>query len=126
MQILFPILAFGASNLYIVTFVRENFMTATFAKSAEGMDVKYVAHLARLYLTEAEIEKFQGQLGHILDYVRDLSALNVDGVEPTAHAMPVQNVFREDVVKSSLDRDQVLANAPMARHEQFVVPKIVE
>jgi len=101
-------------------------MTGKYSASAEKIDVRYVAHLARLYLTDEEAELFQGQLEHVLQYVKELSELDVDGVEPTAHAIPVQNVFREDVVKSSVDREQVLENAPHERAGQFIVPKIIE
>ncbi|MFH0879764.1 MAG: Asp-tRNA(Asn)/Glu-tRNA(Gln) amidotransferase subunit GatC, partial [Lentisphaerota bacterium] len=81
---------------------------------------------ARLHLTDEEITLFQGQLDQILSHVKDLSALDVEGVEPTAHARPVLNVFRKDEVRPSLDHDSVMKNAPASRHEQFVVPKIVE
>ena len=95
-------------------------------EQTQGIDVAYVAHLARLYLSDGEIAEFQGQMEQILKYVDELKALDVLGIEPTAHAVPVHNVFREDVVKPSLDRDQVLNNAPDHRNDQFVVPKIIE
>ena len=94
--------------------------------AAESMDVRYVAHLARLRLTEDEQACFQAQLGQVLDHVRQLNRLDVDGVEPTAHAFPVQNVFRPDVVQPGLDHDQVMANAPAERQGQFIGPRIIE
>lgn len=96
------------------------------AGQAATIDVAYVARLARLYLTDEERLTFQGQLEHVVEYVRKIRALNVDGVEPMSHAIAVQNVFRADVVEPGLDRDAVLANAPATAGGQFSVPKIVE
>lgn len=101
-------------------------MTGQFSENAEHMDVKYIAHLARLYLTDEEADRFQGQLDHILEHVRKLKEVNVDGVEPMSHAVPVQNVFRKDEIRAGLNRDEVLANAPAQHQHQFRVPKIVE
>ena len=97
-----------------------------YLQNMEQIDVRYVAHLARLHLTDEEVARFQGQLEQVLGYVKDLSKLNVEGVEPTAHAIPMNNVFRKDETKPCLDREKVLSNAPFERHGQFVVPKIVE
>jgi aspartyl-tRNA(Asn)/glutamyl-tRNA(Gln) amidotransferase subunit C len=96
------------------------------ASLSMSMDVQHIAHLARLHLTEEERAQFQGQLEQILSYVESLSRLNVDGVEPTAHAIPVENVLRPDEVRPCLPRDDVLANAPEQHQDQFVVPKIIE
>jgi len=93
---------------------------------AAGIDVAYVARLARLDLTEAEIRTFQPQLDQILEYVRKIGALNVEGIEPTSHAHPVVNVFRRDEPRAGLDRERVLSNAPAVVQDQFMVPKIVE
>lgn len=90
------------------------------------MDVRDVAHLARLHLTDEEVETFQGQLDDILAYVHQLKELDVDGIEPTAHAIPVQNVYREDEIRESLDHDVVMGNAPAVFGDEFKVPKIVE
>ena len=90
------------------------------------IDVRYVANLARLQLTEDEIATFQSQLDHIVHYVDEIRGLNVEGVEPMAHAAVIRNVFREDTVRPGLDRDKALANAPAHRSELFMVPKIVE
>ncbi len=95
-------------------------------QSASDMDVEYIAHLARIRLTDEEKERFAGQLGQILAYVEELGELDVEGVEPTAHAVPVHNVFREDVARPGLDRDTVLGNAPATRSDQFLVPRIIE
>ena len=90
------------------------------------LDVSYVARLARLHLTDEEIALFRAQLDDIIGYVRKIQKLDLAGIEPTSHAHPVHNVFRPDEVKPGLDRDAVLANAPLTAQEQFVVPKIVE
>ncbi len=92
----------------------------------DEMDVRYVAHLARLSLTDEEADLFQGQLQHVLDYVQELSPLNVADVEPTAHALPLQNVFRADEAAPGLPHEQVMANAPQARNGLFMVPRILE
>lgn len=95
-------------------------------QSAKTMDVRYVANLARLNLTDAEVEQFQTQLDHIVEYFNQLRALDVEGVEPMAHATVIQNVFREDVVVPGLDRDEILDNAPEHSAELIRVPTIVE
>ena len=92
----------------------------------EGMDVGYVAHLARIDLTEEETTLFQGQLDQVLHYVEQLDELDVDGVEPTAHAFPVFNVLRKDEVGTSLDHAAVIANAPAASDGEIRVPKIID
>jgi aspartyl-tRNA(Asn)/glutamyl-tRNA(Gln) amidotransferase subunit C len=89
-------------------------------------DVRYTAQLARLNLSEEEIAKFQAQLGHVLGYVEKLSAVDVAGVEPTAHAFAVQNVFRADEPRPSLAVSQALANAPRSANGLFVVPKVID
>lgn len=94
--------------------------------SAAGIDVKYVANLARLSLTDEEVRTFQSQLEQVLEHVRKMSALPLDGIEPTLHAHPVVNVLREDVVRPGLDRARVLANAPAVIQDQFMVPRIME
>lgn len=101
-------------------------MSQRYAESAGKIDVRYVAHLARLHLTDDEIARFQGQLDQVLEHVRELGRLDVEKVEPTAHAMPVNNVFRRDEVRPGLDREKALANAPRERQGQFIVPKIIE
>ncbi len=90
------------------------------------IDVPYVAHLAQIQLTDSEITLFQEQLDQVLQYVEQLRELNISDVEPTAHAMPLVNVLRDDLPRESLPHDAVLANAPAIRDEQFSVPKILE
>ncbi len=90
------------------------------------IDVKYVAHLARLALTPEEEIKFGAQLGHVLTYIEKLKELNVDGVEPTAHAFPMVNVTRPDEIRPCLSNEEALRNAPAKANGLFMVPKIVE
>jgi len=94
--------------------------------NATHMDVSYIAHLARIHLTEEETALFQGQLDQVLTYVEQLGELNVSNVQPTAHAMALVNVLRDDTPRTSLDHDAVIANAPAARDGQILVPKIME
>ena len=94
--------------------------------NADGFDVRYLANLARLSVTDEEVEKFQKQLGQIVEHVGKIAELDLSGIEPTAHAHPVQNVFREDEVRECLDREDVLANAPSQQQAQFKVPQIIE
>ena len=95
-------------------------------ETKDGMDVSYVAHLARINLTDEETVLFQGQLDQVLHYVEQLDELDVSGVEPTAHAIPVYNVLRKDEVGQSLAHEDVIANAPAASQEHFSVPKIID
>jgi aspartyl-tRNA(Asn)/glutamyl-tRNA(Gln) amidotransferase subunit C len=89
-------------------------------------DVQYVAHLARIALTPDERQKFGAQLAGILGYVEKLNQLDVSGIEPTAHAVPLVNVFRPDEVHPSLPTAEALRNAPASANGLFMVPKIVE
>ena len=88
-------------------------------------EVVHVARLARLSLTDAEIEEFTGQLGDILAHAADIEALDVGDIEPTSHPLPMVNVLRPDVVTASLDRDLLLSQAPAAEDGQFRVPPIL-
>jgi len=90
------------------------------------IDVTYVAQLARLKLTADEMARFQSQLSQILVYVEELGKLNVDGIEPTAHAAPQINIFRSDHEQPSLPVEQALHNAPRKQNDLFIVPKVVE
>ena len=94
--------------------------------SSPNLDVRDVARLARIELTDEEAATFQSQLGRVLEYVEQLATLDVSQVEPTAHANPVFNVLREDVVLPGLDRKPVLANAPHSANNLFVVTKVIE
>lgn len=91
-----------------------------------NQEVEQVARLARLELSTEEKERFTHQLNDILTYVEKLKELDTSGVEPTAHAIPLRNVFREDKVRPSLDREAVLANAPAREEVFFKVPQIME
>jgi aspartyl-tRNA(Asn)/glutamyl-tRNA(Gln) amidotransferase subunit C len=94
--------------------------------AAVEIDVKYVAHLARLQLSSEEERKFGEQLGQVLGYVEKLKELDVSNVEPTAHAMPLVNVIRRDDVHPSLPHEDAMRNAPAQANGLFIVPKIVE
>jgi len=94
--------------------------------AAPEIDVKYVAHLARLALTPDEEKKLASQLGSVLDYIEKLKELDVTGVEATAHAVPMVNVTRPDEIRPSLPHDDALRNAPATANGLFIVPKIVE
>jgi aspartyl-tRNA(Asn)/glutamyl-tRNA(Gln) amidotransferase subunit C len=90
------------------------------------MDIKYVAHLARVQLAPDEEKKLGAQLDGILGYIEKLKELDVAGVEPTAHAVPMVNVMRPDEVCPSLPHADALRNAPAQANGLFMVPKIVE
>ena len=94
--------------------------------SAPHLDVRYVADLVRLRLTEDEIAELQPQLDHVLSYIEQLNEVNVDGIEPTAHASAVYNVFRPDVARDCFTQEQATANAPHSGSGLFIVPKVVE
>ncbi|MBN1436984.1 MAG: Asp-tRNA(Asn)/Glu-tRNA(Gln) amidotransferase subunit GatC [Sedimentisphaerales bacterium] len=87
--------------------------------------VRHVAKLARLKISEDEVMLFTEQLSDILEYVAQLQKLDTENIEPLAHALPVHNVLREDVVKPSLSNDEALANAPQRDGEFFAVPKVL-
>lgn len=90
------------------------------------IDVKYVAHLARISLSPAEEQKLGAQIGSILVYIEKLKELDVSQVEPTAHAVPLINVTRPDEIRPSLPTEEALRNAPAKANGLFLVPKIVE
>jgi aspartyl-tRNA(Asn)/glutamyl-tRNA(Gln) amidotransferase subunit C len=94
--------------------------------SPAHLDVKYVAHLARLSLTPEEEQKMAAQLSSVLGYIEKLKEVDVTSVEPTAHAFPLVNVTRPDEVKPSLSNDEALRNAPSKANGLFMVPKILE
>lgn len=93
---------------------------------APTMDIRYVAHLARLELTPDEQRRFAAQLGQVLEHIEKLKQLDVSGVEPTAHAAPLVNVTRPDEVRPGLSHEEALRNAPAHANGLFIVPKIVE
>jgi aspartyl-tRNA(Asn)/glutamyl-tRNA(Gln) amidotransferase subunit C len=88
-------------------------------------DVAHVARLARLTLSDAELDTFTGQLAAVLDHARDVEALDVADVPPMSHPYPLQNVLRDDVAGPTLDRDEVLAQAPAVEDGRFRVPPIL-
>ncbi len=88
-------------------------------------EVAHVANLARLQLTDAELDQFTGQLAAVLDHARDVEGLDVADVPPTAHPYELVNVTRPDEVRPSLDRDEVLAQAPSTESGQFRVPPVL-
>lgn len=96
------------------------------AEKIDQQQVRKVAKLSRLDLSDAEVEEFTGQLSAILGYVEKMNELDTENVEPLAHCLPVHNVFREDVVKESLGPEKALANAPQQDGEFFRVPKILD
>jgi aspartyl-tRNA(Asn)/glutamyl-tRNA(Gln) amidotransferase subunit C len=90
------------------------------------IDVKYVAHLARISLSPEEEQRFGAQLDNVLGYIKQLEEVDVSGVEPTAHAFPLVNVTRPDEVFPSIPHAEALQNAPAKVKGLFQVPKIVE
>lgn len=98
---------------------------ATNTDAVKKIDVEYVAQLARISLSEEEKTLFQKQLEEIVNYVNDISRVDVAGVQPMAHSTANQNVFRRDESRIGLDRETVLKNAPVHDGRQFLVPKIV-
>ena len=89
-------------------------------------DIESVAYLSRLKLTEEEKDKLVGHINRLLENFAELARLDTEGVEPTSHTVPVFNVFRKDEVRPSLPVEDVVANAPLASDNCFVVPRVVE
>jgi aspartyl-tRNA(Asn)/glutamyl-tRNA(Gln) amidotransferase subunit C len=94
--------------------------------SEPGLDIERVAQLARIALTPEEKARFSAQLGDVLRYIAQLKEVDVSGIEPTAHAFPVFNVWAEDVPQPGLPVELALRNAPAQRDHMVVVPKVVE
>ena len=101
-------------------------MSRAHTQNAKGIDVGYVAHLARLHLSDDETARLQKQLDHILAYVDELRKVDVEGVAPMSHPVAMNAPLRDDAVKPSLDHDAVLGNAPDGKNGQFSVPQIIE
>lgn len=95
-------------------------------RTPEKLNIDHVARLARLELTREEKERFEQQLGDVLHHITQLSKVDVSGVEPTAHAFPLFNVWQDDVARSGLTVESALRNAPAQRDDMIVVPKVVE
>jgi aspartyl-tRNA(Asn)/glutamyl-tRNA(Gln) amidotransferase subunit C len=87
-------------------------------------EVLHIAKLAKLELTEEEVELFQEQLGKILEYFRKLEEVDTDNVEPLKHVIATENVFREDEPQDSISPEEALRNAPKRRDDYFEVPKV--
>ena len=94
--------------------------------SNNDFDIHYVANLSRIALSPEQEARLAAQLGDILGYVKKLEELDVTGVEPMAHSVPLANVLRSDEVQPSIPQEAALANAPKQANGLFVVPKIVE
>jgi aspartyl-tRNA(Asn)/glutamyl-tRNA(Gln) amidotransferase subunit C len=94
--------------------------------SLTAAEVRWVAHLARLELSDADLEKMTRQLSSIVDYVALLQQVNTDGVEPLAHAVELNNVFRADELSPSLPVDAALANAPQRKGDFYAVPAVLD
>ncbi|HUY21925.1 MAG TPA: Asp-tRNA(Asn)/Glu-tRNA(Gln) amidotransferase subunit GatC [Acidimicrobiales bacterium] len=88
-------------------------------------DAAYVARLARIALTEEELDRYAAQLATVLAHAAQVAALDTEGVAPTAHPLPLRNVTRPDEPRPSLDRDEVLAQAPAVEDRRFKVPRIL-
>jgi len=99
---------------------------ASHEQPTTDLDVAYIARLSRMALTEDELSTFEKQLGDILGYVDQLKKLDVDGIEPTQHAVPVSNVMRADKAEPWDVLSQAMENAPADHQHQFVMPRIVE
>lgn len=93
---------------------------------APDLNIDYVANLARLALTPEEKARFAQQLGDVLGHIEQLGKANVAGVEPTAHAFPVHNVWSEDIARPGLTVELALKNAPAKRENRISVPKVIE
>ena len=98
---------------------------AAMAEPISRADVAHVARLARLDVTDDELERFTEQLGAVLEHAADVAALDTEGVPPTAHPLPLVNVLRDDEPRPSVDRDEVLSQAPKAEDNRFWVPRIL-
>ena len=94
--------------------------------SQPTFDIQRLARLARLQLTEEEARSYEQQISRVLDYMSILEGHEIAGVEPTAHAFPVEDVWREDAVVEGLSTEAALSNAPAQRLGQFLMPCVVE
>lgn len=89
-------------------------------------DVRHIASLSRLSLSDKEIETFSGQLSSIIEYVEQLNSLDTTNIEPTSHVIPLNNVMRDDIPAASLPVEDALRNAPDSTEKFYRVPKIIE
>ncbi|MGC8628022.1 MAG: Asp-tRNA(Asn)/Glu-tRNA(Gln) amidotransferase subunit GatC [Acidimicrobiales bacterium] len=95
------------------------------AGSISPAEVAHVARLARLALSEEELGRYTAQLAAVIEHAADIASLDIEGVPPTAHPLPLEDVFREDEPRPSLDRDEVLAQAPDVEGAFFRIPRIM-
>jgi len=93
--------------------------------SLSRADVAHVAALARLALSDDELDRYTDQLAAVLDHAQDVAALDLEGTPPTAHPFAAHTVLREDALVACLDRDEVLAQAPAVEDDRFCVPRII-
>jgi len=93
---------------------------------AHQINIQHVAKLARLTLTDAEAGRYEAQMNDILSYIDTLTRYDLDGVEPTAHAMPVYDVLRADEPRPGFTQEQALSNAPKRLADQIQIPKVIE
>lgn len=96
------------------------------ASKISEAEVRHISHLSRLNPSDQEVHQFAEQLSAILAYVEQLNEVNTDDVAPTAHALPVHNVFREDLARPGLTPDDALSNAPQRVGNFFGVPKVLD
>lgn len=96
------------------------------AKKIDEALVRHIAHLSRLKPSDEEVKLFSEQLSAIVEYVSKLNELDTTNVEPTAHALPIHNVFREDAPRQPFNPDEALANAPQRDGSFFGVPKVLD
>lgn len=89
-------------------------------------EVKHVARLARLELSDVELAEFQGELNALLGHFQDIESVDVSGVDPRPHAVALTNVWSEDVIAPCLPRDEAMRNAPSSKAGVFIVPTIIE
>lgn len=94
--------------------------------SVSKEDVKHIAKLSKLYLTDEELEKYTKDLSNIVTFANELSSIDVEGVKPKAHILDIKNVFREDIKEDSYDREKILKNAPTKEAGCISVPKVME
>ncbi|MEX1003854.1 MAG: Asp-tRNA(Asn)/Glu-tRNA(Gln) amidotransferase subunit GatC [Acidimicrobiia bacterium] len=90
------------------------------------IDIAHVARLARLELSDSDLDLYRNQLGVILEHAARVQAVDTEGIEPSAHPLEMTNTFRPDEVRASLDRDEVLSQAPESRDGYFVVPPALD
>jgi len=102
------------------------FRLVTIAAMPVEIDIAKVAKLARIALTEEELEMYGRQLGDILEHAEQVQALPTEDVEPTSHPLPMVNAFRPDIVTGSLPQEEILEQAPAAEDGYFRVPRILD